>query len=267
MERQFTEFRCLSGHKKRTIETNTNIRHKHIPLRKLVKAAFSLKSQGVAKVSLPKKMETKLPDILISFWFFLTTKPFLTGWKLKLQRCETFISSVERTKEKQTKRKQKKHWLTFIIQKGSRSSHKYVISGKLISDISPFCYDTSVLNLFWRFRYIGVRSYLYHLTVTIHASSPLCDPDGHHMSTLFNMFWVSFLSSYVHNVQVLVVLGGWHAGWHNLCDPLTVKYKPQVRSLSVAVIKIFVWVLGDEGWELTGRATAILKITPFALPI
>lgn len=57
MERQFTEFRFLSGQyqkkkkkkKKGTTETNTNIKHQRISLRKLVKAAFFLKSQGMAK--------------------------------------------------------------------------------------------------------------------------------------------------------------------------------------------------------------------------
>lgn len=45
--------------------------------------------------------------------------------------------------------KKKNHWLTFNIQTGS-SRHKDIFSGKikLIADISPFCCDTSVLNLF-----------------------------------------------------------------------------------------------------------------------
>lgn len=55
IERQFTEFRFLSGQYKKkkggTTETNTNIKHQRISLRKLVKAAFFLKSQGMAKAS------------------------------------------------------------------------------------------------------------------------------------------------------------------------------------------------------------------------
>lgn len=56
--RQFTDFRFLSGQyqKKKikknltgTTETNTNIKYHCISLRKLVKAAFFLKSQGMAK--------------------------------------------------------------------------------------------------------------------------------------------------------------------------------------------------------------------------
>lgn len=62
MERQFTEFRFLSGQyqkKRGTTETNTNIKHRRISLRKLVKAAFFLKSQGMAK-----------PDTFFCFLFF-----------------------------------------------------------------------------------------------------------------------------------------------------------------------------------------------------
>lgn len=63
MERQFTEFRFLSGQyqkKRGTTETNTNIKHRRISLRKLVKAAFFLKSQGMAK-----------PDTFFCFFVFL----------------------------------------------------------------------------------------------------------------------------------------------------------------------------------------------------
>lgn len=55
MERQFYRVqifvRTVSNKKKEkgTTETNTNIKHQRIPLRKLVKAAFFLKSQGMAK--------------------------------------------------------------------------------------------------------------------------------------------------------------------------------------------------------------------------
>lgn len=86
MKRQFTEFRFLSGQyqikkkkrkrKKRTTETNTNIKHQRISLRKLVKAAFFLKSQGMVK-----------PDIL--FLFTMTTlqsRSFWTGWKLQREK-------------------------------------------------------------------------------------------------------------------------------------------------------------------------------------
>lgn len=44
--------RTVSKKRKRgTTETNTNIKHQCISLRKLVKAAFFLKSQGMAKAS------------------------------------------------------------------------------------------------------------------------------------------------------------------------------------------------------------------------
>lgn len=49
------------------------------------------------------------------------------------------------------KNKQKKQNIgSLIIQTGSRSSQKDIFSGKikLISDFSPFCSDTSVLNFF-----------------------------------------------------------------------------------------------------------------------
>jgi len=56
MKRQFTEFRFLSGQyqiKLKKGKTNTNIKHQRISLRKLVKAAFFLKSQGMAKPDIP----------------------------------------------------------------------------------------------------------------------------------------------------------------------------------------------------------------------
>lgn len=149
MERQFTEFRFLSGQyqkkkkerKKGTTETNTNIKHQRISLRKLDKAAFFLKSQGMAKAS------KKLPDILFFYHDNIAEQIILDRLETAERRLHVtrhIVSSVER------KKKQKTHWLTFIIQTGSRSSHKVIISGKikLISDFSPFCYDTSVLNLF-----------------------------------------------------------------------------------------------------------------------
>ncbi len=159
----------------------------------------------------------------------LQSRSLWTGWKLQRE-----TATCDKPWLYWRKKKKQKHWLTFIIQTGSRSSHKDIFSGKikLISDFSPFCYDTSVLNLFWRHFSVwnGVRSYLYHLIVTIRASSPLCGEDRHQIS-VWNVSLCFVSSLNVHDAQALVVLGGWRAGWHNLCAPLMVKYKPKVRPL------------------------------------
>lgn len=58
-------------------------------------------------------------------------------------------------------------------------------------------------------------------------------------------------SSNVHDVQALVVLGGWRAGWHNLCAQTT--NHRSVSLLAAAMVKIFEWVSGNVGWGWTGR--------------
>lgn len=101
MERQFTEFRFLSGQyqKKGTTETNTNIKHQRISLRKLLKAAFFLKSRGMAKLSKKKKFLTYI------FFFTMTTlqsRSFWTGWKLQRETatCVTPWSALFKKKKK-----------------------------------------------------------------------------------------------------------------------------------------------------------------------
>lgn len=96
-------------------ETNTNIKHQRISLRKLVKAAFFLKSQGMAK-----------PDIL----FFSPWQHCRADHSGQVGNCRE--TQLHVTHHGQLYWKNKKHWLTFIIQTGSRSSH--IFSGKLISD-------------------------------------------------------------------------------------------------------------------------------------
>lgn len=83
--------------KRGTTETNTNIKHQRISLRKLVKAAFFLKSQGMAKAS--KK------NFLTYFFFYHDN----IAEQIILDRLETaerqlrvthhIVSSVERKKK------------------------------------------------------------------------------------------------------------------------------------------------------------------------
>lgn len=98
-----------------------------------------------------KALKKKLPDI---FFFFLNHDDIAE--QIILDSLETAKRQLHVThyiallKKKEKNKTKKTYWLTFIIQSGSRSSHNDIISGKikLISDFSPLCYDTSVLNLF-----------------------------------------------------------------------------------------------------------------------
>lgn len=96
MERQFTEFRLLSGQyqkKRGTTETNTNIKHQCISLRKLVKAAFFLKSQGMAK-----------PDILFFYHDNIAEQIILNRLETAEREatCDTPWSAIEKKTKKKT---------------------------------------------------------------------------------------------------------------------------------------------------------------------
>lgn len=133
------------------------------------------------------------------------------------------------------KRKEKKHWLTVIIQTGSRSSHKDIFSGKLyqlISDLSPFCYDTSVLELA-----LVLKTFL-----CLERDEKLPLPPDQYNPCIVSTIWRRRASNII-VFEILVILacprcsgsgGAWWmvcAGGHNLCAPFMVKYKPKVWSL------------------------------------
>lgn len=130
----------------------------------------------------------------------LQSKSFWTVWKL--QRDSYMWHHIALLKKQN-----KTHWLTFIIQTGSRSSHKDIISGKKLSLYQTFHLSAMTPVFSTCFKDISlsrVSGYLYHPTVTIHASSPLCDEDGYQipsavwnvscffcppMSATFSLWW------------------------------------------------------------------------------
>lgn len=194
--------------KKEGLQKQIQMTPTYISEKIVFKAAFSLNSQGVAKLSLRKESwkEITCPDTDI---FFLLVFSFLTrrySGQLRKRNCRDathwVVSSIER------KRKNKLIGSLSSFRQGPGVVITIIISSKLISDFSPFGSDASDLNLLWCFSV--PTGWEVVSTVYLRSTHQLhCVTKTDFRFRRF-IFLFLFLST---PVQALVVLG-WR--WHNL---------------------------------------------------
>ena len=123
--------------KKGTTETNTNIKHQRIYLWENYLKLPSFSSH-TAWQNCPKKKRF-LTNLTVFYHDNIAEQIILDRLETVARdsnMCHTMVSSIGKRK--------KTHWLTFVIQTGSRSSHEDIFFPSKWS-----LYDTSVLNL-WR---------------------------------------------------------------------------------------------------------------------
>lgn len=120
-------------------------------------------SSHTAWQNCPKKR--KVTDIIYSFFFFtmttLQSRSFWTGWKLQRDSnmCHNMVSSTGENKNKKT------HWLTFVIQTGSRSSHKDLFLAK--SSLYQTFHFSATTPVFSTFEDISPSRTGWEVTTTI----------------------------------------------------------------------------------------------------
>lgn len=118
-----------------------------------------------------------------------------------------------------------------------------------------------------------VSGYHYHPTLTIHASSPLCDKDSYQIPMLFEMLVCSPLMSATFRLWWCLVDGAQGGTASVLCSWSSTNHRSGLSlSLTVAMVKVFVCVCagwqGLEGWEMLDytRPTVLLKNAPTLFP-
>lgn len=121
-------------------------------------------SSHTAWQNCPKKKKKSYWHNLLFFFFTMTTlqsRSFWTGWKLQRDSnmCHNMVSSTGENKNKKT------HWLTFVIQTGSRSSHKDLFLAK--SSLYQTFHFSATTPVFSTFEDISLSRTGWEVTTTI----------------------------------------------------------------------------------------------------
>ena len=197
------------------------------------------------------------PDTFFCFLFFF---PENVAEQIIVDRLETaerdsymwHTMALLRKKKKE----RKKHWLTVIIQTGSRSSHKDIFSGKIVSayirlitfllwhqcshictcieDISVSRTGWEVTSSIWSIQSMHCLQYVAKTGIKYHCVWNISHPC---VSTVFRLWWC--------------LVDGVRRGAQSLCST-----HGQVQTeglVSLCIVKILAWVSGDLGWGWTGK--------------